>query len=208
MTLMQEIANQGLNGKSEYMQFVVQFHHMMLSKKITLAYEGEVTQEITKAFTAMTEKNLDKTEEDGKIKKKVYHVMVECLQNIAKHADDDSSGSSDKLEDGLSKTGIFVIGSDDKEYFITSGNGILNENIPALKAMLDSINALDQDALKELHKTKMRETAISSKGGAGLGFIDMVRKTGNPLEYHFEPIDGKSSFFLLKSRISKANSEK
>lgn len=201
------MANKGLNGKSEYMQFVVQFHRMMLSKKITLAYEGEVTQEITKAFTAMTEKNLEKTEENGKIKKKVYHVMVECLQNIAKHADDDSVGASDKLENGLSKTGIFIIGSDDNEYFITSGNGIVNENIPALKAMIDDINVLDQEELKQLHKTKMRETAISDKGGAGLGFIDMVRKTGNPLEYHFEPIDETSSFFLLKSRILKSKTE-
>lgn len=201
------MANKGLNGKSEYMQFVVQFHRMMLSKKITLAYEGEVTQEITKAFTAMTEKNLEKTEENGKIKKKVYHVMVECLQNIAKHADDDSVGASDKLENGLSKTGIFIIGSDDNEYFITSGNGIVNENIPALKEMIDDINVLDQEELKQLHKTKMRETAISDKGGAGLGFIDMVRKTGNPLEYHFEPIDETSSFFLLKSRILKSKTE-
>lgn len=199
--------NTGLASKSEYMKFVVQFHRMMVDKKLTLAYEGEVTQEITKAFTSMTEKNLEKVEEDGKIKKKVYHVMVECLQNIAKHADDDTATASDNLADGLAKTGIFIIGSDDKEYFITSGNGIVNENIPALKEMIDNINSLDQDGLKELHKFKMRENAISSKGGAGLGFIDIARKTGNPLEYHFEPIDAKTSFFLLKSRISRVSSQ-
>jgi len=203
---MEGLADSGLASKSEYMRFVVQFHRMMVDKKLTLAYEGEVTQEITKAFTSMTEKNLEKVEEDGKIKKKVYHVMVECLQNIAKHADDDSQTASDKLEDGLSKTGIFIIGSDEKEYFITSGNGIANENIAGLKEMIDNINALDADGLKELHKFKMRENAISNKGGAGLGFIDIARKTGNPLEYHFEPIDAKTSFFLLKSRISRVTS--
>ncbi len=204
---MEELKNTGLVNKSEYMKFVVQFHKMMVDKRLTLAYEGEVTQEITKAFTSMTEKNLEKIEEDGKIKKKVYHVMVECLQNIAKHADDDTNTASDRLEDGLAKTGIFLIGSDEKEYFITSGNGILNDNIAPLKEMLDNINSLDKDGLKELHKTKMRETAISEKGGAGLGFIDIARKTGNQLEYHFEPVDSKSSFFLLKSRISRVASE-
>ncbi len=204
---MEELKNQGLVNKSEYMKFVVQFHKMMVDKRLTLAYEGEVTQEITKAFTSMTEKNLEKIEEDGKIKKKVYHVMVECLQNIAKHADDETETASNKLEDGLAKTGIFLIGSDEKEYFITSGNGILNDNIAPLKEMLDNINSLDKDGLKELHKIKMRETAISEKGGAGLGFIDIARKTGNQLEYHFEPVDSKSSFFLLKSRISRVASE-
>lgn len=200
---MEELKDAGLQDKSEYMKFVVNFHRMMVDKRLTLAYEGEVTQEITKAFTSMTEKNLDKIEEDGKIKKKVYHVMVECLQNIAKHADDDTATASDNLEEGLAKTGIFIIGNDDNEYFITSGNGIANENIAGLKEMIDNINSLDSDGLKELHKHKMRETAISEKGGAGLGFIDIARKTGNKLEYHFEPVDANNSFFLLKSRISR-----
>ncbi len=200
---MEELKDSALESKSDYMKFVVNFHRTMVEKRLTLAYEGEVTQEITKAFTSMTEKSLEKVEEDGKIKKKVYHVMVECLQNIAKHADDDNVMSSDKLEEGLAKSGIFIIGNDDKEYFITSGNGILNENIPNLKSMLDTINSKNKEELKELYKSKMKETVISDKGGAGLGFIDIARKTGNPLEYHFEPIDSKSSFFLLKSRISR-----
>jgi ferredoxin-fold anticodon binding domain-containing protein len=204
---MEELKNTGATNRSEYMNFVVKFHKMMLDKKITLIYEGEVTQEITKAFTSMTEKNLDKVEEDGKIKKKVYHVMVECLQNISKHADDDTQTASDSLEEGLAKTGIFLIGNDQNQYFITSGNGIANENIPALKSLIDNINSLNQDELKQLHKEKMRETAISDKGGAGLGFIDIARKTGNPLEYHFEPIDDKTSFFLLKTIISRNSNE-
>ena len=204
---MEELKNTGATNRSEYMNFVVKFHKMMLDKKITLIYEGEVTQEITKAFTSMTEKNLDKVEEDGKIKKKVYHVMVECLQNISKHADDDAQTASDSLEEGLAKTGIFLIGNDQNQYFITSGNGISNENIPALKSLIDNINSLNQDELKQLHKEKMRETAISDKGGAGLGFIDIARKTGNPLEYHFEPIDENNSFFLLKTIISRNSNE-
>ena len=54
------VKNIGLESKSEYMKFVVQFHHMMVDKSITLAYEGEITQDITKAFTSMTERNLDR----------------------------------------------------------------------------------------------------------------------------------------------------
>ena len=204
---MEELKNSSLEEKSEYMKFVVNFHKTMIEKRLTLVYEGEVTQEITMAFTSMTEKNLDKTDEDGRIKKKVYHVMVECLQNIAKHADDDKDTASDSMSDGLTKSGIFVVGSDDKEYFITSGNSILNDNIAPLKDLINNINALDKDGLKELFKFKMKENAISDKGGAGLGFIDIARKTGNPLEYHFEPIDARSSFFLLKSRISRTISE-
>jgi hypothetical protein len=202
---MTELSNS--EAKSGYMKFVVDFYKTMVDKHIILAYEGEVTQDITKAFTSMTEKNLSKIEEDDTIKKKVYHVMVECLQNIAKHANDDTETASDNLSKGLSKSGIFIISSDNKEYFISFGNSILNGNINALKELLDHVNALDKDGLKELYKSRMKETVISDKGGAGLGFIDIARKTGNPLEYHFEPINSKKSFFLLKSRINRLSTE-
>ena len=205
---MEGLKHHGLENKSDYMKFVVQFHRMMVDKSITLAYEGEITQDITKAFTSMTERNLDRIEEDGKIKKKVYHVMVECLQNIAKHADDHTATASDTLVDGLAKNGIFIVGNDDKEYFITSGNVIENNRIDDLRNLLDTINSMDKEGLKEVYKQKMKENAISSKGGAGLGFIDIARKTGNQLEYHFEPMEGgANSFFLLKSRISRFASE-
>ena len=49
----------------------------------------------------------------------------------------------------------------------------------------------------------MKEGRLSEKGGAGLGFIDIARKTGNQLEFHFLPIDEGSSFFLLTSSISR-----
>ena len=76
--------------------------------------------------------------------------------------------------------------------------------IQNLKILIDNINLLNQDELKQFHKQKMRETAISDKGAAGLGFIDIARKTRNPLEYHFERIDKNNSFFFFKTTISRS----
>jgi hypothetical protein len=42
---------------------------------------------------------------------------------------------------------------------------------------------------------------LSSKGTAGLGMIDIARKSGNKLEYQFLPIDDKNSFFCLTIKI-------
>ena len=44
---------------------------------------------------------------------------------------------------------------------------------------------------------------MSKKGGAGLGFIDIARKSGNKLEYHFEKINDDYYFFIINSQISK-----
>jgi len=79
-------------NNAEFMDFVYSVHENMVSNDIMLIYEGEVNQDITKTFTSMTQKNLEEGETSLPIKKRVYHVMVECLQNIGKHSDNAESG--------------------------------------------------------------------------------------------------------------------
>jgi len=181
-----------------FLEFVYDFYKSMKAHEITLVYEGEITHQITKAFTSLTESNMAKEEESNTVQKKVFHVMVECLQNISKHAD--SFGSDDFLFAGR---GIFMVSKGDVEYHVTTGNVIENAKIEELTRILDSINMLDKEGLKQLYKTQMREGRLSEKGGAGLGFIDIARKTGRRLEYHFLSIDEETSFFILTSTISR-----
>jgi hypothetical protein len=182
-----------------FLEFVYEFYKSMKAHEITLVYEGEITHQITKAFTSLTETNMAKEDESGSVQRKVFHVMVECLQNISKHAED--FGSENYLFSGR---GIFLVSKGDNEYSVTTGNAVDNDRIEELSNMLESINTKDKDELKELYKKQMKEGRLSDKGGAGLGFIDIKRKTGKELEYHFLPINDDTSFFLLTSTISRS----
>ena len=188
--------SQDTGTKSNFLKSVFDFHREMVNRKFILVYEGEVNQNITKAFVAMTENRLEKENEERKIKKKVFNVMVECLQNIAKHS------SSDDDAKGVGK-GIFIVGREDEDYVIITGNPIENSKIMALKAILDRVNKLDRDGIRALYMTAIKQNRISDKGGAGLGFIDIAKKTGSKLIYDFEPIDSELSFFLLKTKVTK-----
>ena len=181
-----------------FLEFVYEFYKSMKAHEITLVYEGEITHQITKAFTSLTESNMAKEDEPGTVQRKVFHVMVECLQNISKHADDFTS--SDFLFSGR---GIFLVSKGDDEYSVTTGNAVENDRIEELTEMLESINMMDKEELKALYKKQMKEGRLSDKGGAGLGFIDIKRKTGRDLEYHFLPISDDTSFFLLTSTIGR-----
>jgi len=181
-----------------FLEFVYEFYKSMKAHEITLVYEGEITHQITKAFTSLTESNMAKDDEPGNVQRKVFHVMVECLQNISKHADDFTS--SDFLFSGR---GIFLVSKGENEYSVTTGNAVDNDRIEELTNMLETINRMDKDELKGLYKRQMKEGRLSDKGGAGLGFIDIRRKTGKELEYHFLPISNDTSFFLLTSTISR-----
>ena len=190
---MSNIQEQGLN----YMGFVQDFHRAMLDHKLQLVYEGEVNQAITKAFAALAEKNMSEDNVDLGTIKRVYHVMVESLQNISKHADDIDTG--EPIRPGK---GIFLVGGNDDGFVITTGNVVNNSRIEVIKSLIDKVNGLSQEEVKELYVKQMREARLSDKGGAGLGFIDIVKKTGNVLEYHFEPLNDRTSFFILKSTVT------
>lgn len=186
---------QGVKG---FLDFVYGVYSQMQEREITLVYEGEITHQITKAFTSLAEMEMAKEEEEGSVQRKVFHVMVECLQNVSKHAD--TPGLSDHKYAGR---GIFLVSRGENCYHVISGNLVEQSKVEQLKASLDTINAMSKEDLNTLYKERMRAGTLSEKGGAGLGFIDIVRKTGNPLEYHFMEIDEGHQFFTLTSTISR-----
>ena len=49
-------------------------------------FEGQITHQVMKALTGLVEEQLDDVEDD-KVLRRVYHVMVESLQNINRHAE-------------------------------------------------------------------------------------------------------------------------
>ena len=179
------------------MNYIYDLHRTMMAEKLILVYQGEFTQESTKSILAMAERNLDTTGEDSSIRRKVFNVMVEALQNIVKH--------SDELIDGeiRSHAAIFLIGRDDNQYSIMAGNPIRKSNIQRLSAALEKINGLDKEGLKDLYKEIIKNTTISEKGGAGLGFVDMARKSGEQLEYQFPEMNSDYAFFCLKVNVSR-----
>ncbi|HEY0655010.1 MAG TPA: SiaB family protein kinase [Chryseosolibacter sp.] len=183
------------------MNFIFDLHRTMMSQKLILVYQGDFTQETTKSILAMAERNIDSSGEESNIKRKVFNVMVESLQNIVKH--------SDELVDGQTKShaAIFLIGREANRYTIMSGNPIRKSNIPKLQKSLEHINGLDKDGLKELYKEIIKNTTISEKGGAGLGFVDMARKSGGKLEFEFPEMSPDYCFFCLKVNVPRETVE-
>lgn len=185
-------------GETSFMEFIYRIHKSMVNNRILLVYEGEVNQDITKAFTTMTQKNLDEDETTSvPIKKRVYHVMVECLQNIGKHSDNIESG-----EPEVPGNGIFLVSKTDRGFNVITGNPIANSKVEDVTNMLNKVNNMNEEEIKSYYKEMILASRISEKGGAGLGFIDIVKKTGNKIEYHFEKINNNTSFFIIKTLIS------
>jgi len=195
---MVDFSNHKIGTVQEFLEYVYDFYKSMVANKVNLVYEGEITHQITKAFTSLTESNMALEDESNNVQKKVFHVMVECLQNISKHADMINGNSDTSNPIGR---GIFLVAKQEDAYTVTTGNIVVNEKVAVLSDMLGNINSLDKDGLKQLYKQQIREGRLSDKGGAGLGFIDIARKTGQKLDFNFLEVDSDHSFFILTSRV-------
>jgi len=177
--------------------FALRLFEGMQKDNLNYIYRGVFTQNITDGILSLTEANLDKVGEDSKIKKRVFTIMVEGLQNITRHQEIDEKA----LENN--ETGIFLIQDINKRYYITTGNPILKKNISNLTEQINKINSLNPDELKQYYKTVLNDNVISDKGGAGLGLIEMARKSGNNLVYDFVNLSDNYSYFYLNTEISQ-----
>ncbi len=187
----------------KHMKTVIAFKKAMTKSNLNVVYLGNVTQGTVESITDMISEDLHTRQENRRVTKRVYHVMMESLQNICKHADSQSEEESNSLEQGLVKKGIFLIGHNKKEYFITTGNNIELKSAVTLRDILDNINAMDADGIKQMYRDAMENSELGETGGAGLGFIDMAKKTGTKYEYYFEPDSETSCFFILTMRVPK-----
>ena len=168
------------------------------SSDFEYVYRGYFNHNITKKILILADKSIAKVTNDSQatLQKRIYYIMVEGLQNITHHQDEIANDRNfDKYP------GIFAIQKSGERYFITTGNIVANDKVDDLKSRLDTINSLDKDSLKKYHREILTEGSISDKGGAGLGLIEMSRKSGNKLLYRFEKLDEEFTYFYLQTLL-------
>lgn len=165
---------------------------------ILLAYKGSITSELINDVLESVERKLDEANEVSKIRKKLYNVLVESLQNLYHHIEETHEGIAEELDP---KFGLVVIEKEDGMYKVTTGNFINSTKIKFLKEKIDKINSLTKDELKDMYKFILNHQKLSAKGGGGLGLVDIARKTGSKLEYIFHNYDNNYYFFNLIIKV-------
>ena len=175
---------------------IYEYYQSMQSKNIVLAYKGNVSEEMFNCLLQIAENKLDKIEGKAKLRKKVFNILVETLQNIFHHFD------GQQVENQEYPSILFLLCKSGSDYQIITGNHILFSKVDALKARIDSINSMTEEQLKTVYRQTLYNGNISDKGGAGLGIIDIVRRSGEKVKYNFKQINDNYSFFSLEVKIS------
>ena len=178
------------------------FFDKVKDDKLCLLYNGNFSDDVTNKFISLSESNINSNAELSKMKRKVSFLMAECFQNIVRHGETKASD-----ENKSDSPGYFSTKNIKSTYFITSGNLIDKKNIHKLEEQLKQVNNLDKEELKDLYRKVMATGEFSSKGGAGLGLIEMARKSGRKIEYSFNKYDDDFSFFYNQISLKPKNDE-
>lgn len=174
---------------------VYELFDLLNEEKVEYIYRGKFDSKITDGILSLAEINLDSTD-SVKVRKRVYFILVEGLQNITRHQEKSEDVDEDYNE------AFLAIQKKDTEFAITTGNIITNESIEDLKDKLEKINSLNKKELKDFYRKILDNETFSQKGGAGLGLIEIARKSGNKIAYDFQEISDSHSYFYMQTKIT------
>lgn len=169
-------------------------------QRIMLSFKGDLSPELISAILSLIEHKLELGEADHRVRKRVFNVVMECLQNLYHH-----HGRTKTDEDGRAKKeepqGVVMIAHAESGYSVLTGNFMAKPEVEALKSHLDHVNGCDPEELRNLYKNKLGDGQFTTSGGGGLGIIDIARKSGKKLEYGFVPLDNDNTFFSLNVNV-------
>lgn len=167
---------------------------LMADNNIYLMWSGHISSDVGKEVLSFTETKLAEEDIEANVRKRVFSILVEILENVAKY----SPGREAEEQFGMPVALIRMVG---KEYTLTSGNLILDTQVDHLKEKLDTINTYDKVGLKELFRKSLSGQTISSDSTGNMGLIDMARKSGSKLEYQFEKVSDQYSYYTLTVKV-------
>ncbi len=156
-------------------------------------YKGEFSEDIAHYLLLLAEKNIERDQLKGRVKKRVFHILVESVQNITRH--------QDVIEEKNIQKALFSIQKFKNIYLVTTANLVKKTKIPYLQQKLETINSMSEEELTQFYKDVLIEDSFTAKGGAGLGLIEIARKSGNKLLYDFKDYDSNHSFFYMHTFI-------
>lgn len=164
----------------------------MSANEVILNYQGPVDFETTEKLLRQVKDKLASHDIKKVYKKRVYSILVECIENILRHTDGNREESVDpyiRLEKGI------------LEYKITTSNLLLKSNLSLIKEKLSIIAKSDKEQLQKMYKDQINKEIDLTKNSAGLGFITIALKSNSPLYYEFNEVDEQFSVFELRVTI-------
>lgn len=163
---------------------------------IMLCFNGPISRSIIEEIGIALKNHLQVEQAQMKASLDVFGVYIEMSQNIRHYA------KANNFNDIEASATVIIARDDDNHYLVQAGNMVKVEDGDRLLNRVQQLADMTPEDLKKAYKKQLRaphsEDAVT---GAGLGLIDIARKSNKPLHAKLAPIDNQHVFFSICATI-------
>ena len=165
------------------------FHKLLLGRGTFFCYSGLLSEEILSAISSIVREQVTDIDHDEGLTTRVFGIFIEQAQNIIRY-------SEERLAQG--GIGTVAIGHSSDGFIVEAINPMKAEKAGSLKANLEELQKMDSKELRKAYKQRLREGPPEGSKGAGLGFIEIARKSS---KFEFDFVESPDLLFVLKAWI-------
>ncbi|EGJ11481.1 MULTISPECIES: biofilm regulation protein kinase SiaB [Rubrivivax] len=164
--------------------------------RILLCFNGPISRSLIEEIGNALKNYLQADQAHPSSAMDVFAVYIELTQNIRHYA-------ASRQYDELAGAATVVVARDENGgYAVQAGNLVEQADGEALLERVTALAAMDKAQLKAAYKEQLRRPrAADAVSGAGLGLIDVARKSAAPLAASLSPAGDGKAFFSLRAVI-------
>jgi len=178
------------------------FHYtcQFAQDSVFLCYSGPTSHDVLVSTGNSLKHFLEENKVDPKRFYCIFSVYVELFENIIRYGVD-CFGIDFRVNQSRNPYGIITVSVKNDQFTIKSGNIVTIEQSKKLRHSIERIKAMDPRMIRDYYRQKRKQESNEDSKGAGLGLIEIIRKTSQPIAFSFDYIDDYFLFFSLTAVI-------
>jgi len=185
-----------------------EYSKMLEDNNIQVIYSGPIWTNGIDGLAEMMIKRLEFDDLPFTSSQAVFSIFIEQINNMMMYSADRDRKNDDEGNPQEISKGVFILGVQGSTYFIQSGNLVTKYSAGILKERIDYLNTLDKKELRQYHKERLKaENDNPESKGAGIGLIEIARRSSSRIEYEFLPYDDERQYFTMYITVNQGGKE-
>lgn len=162
-------------------------------QRILICFNGPISRTLIGEIGIALKDHISSTQVHQSAAMDVFSAYIEMSQNIRHYA------SRMGYDDMAAAATVVIAETEGGHYTVSAGNLVERHDGEALLKKIRQLSLLDKAELKSLYKQQLRLPRESSQAtGAGLGLIEIARKSSEPLQATLDEGPEGKVFFSLR----------
>ena len=169
--------------------------NILTKPEIKVIFKQQITAN-TKVRLSVFREQLKLNEVPIGISTSLCSVYVEMMNNMRMH--------SAKRPSASQPLGVLHLGVDNEMYYLQSSNAVENSKVENIQIQIERMNSHIKTELRKFYKfRRRRDNPNKSSEGAGLGMIEIAKRTTNPIDFDFKELGDGITFFTMLVKLNK-----